>query len=258
MISISHTSKDKAIVEPIANRLAQVYGQEKVFYDSWSIQPGDGIIDKMNEGLAICKYFFFFVSKNSLLSNMVKLEWQNAIMKATNAQTKLIPVKLDDCMMPAILLQTLYIDVFGKGLENAIRQMIDVINGNNTYSGGYQLFENIRADISMSENELTIEFRAEVYLEPISKYVVLLKNDEAVISHSCLSDSLYNNGFNTDLRLNNGIVCNGLAFIIHRATAPGFPVRVQLKSKSKINFLGLLRARSENEYVSIPYIIKKS
>ena len=51
MIFISHTAKDKTIVEPIALRLAQVYGQNNVFYDSWSIQPGDGIIDKMNEGL---------------------------------------------------------------------------------------------------------------------------------------------------------------------------------------------------------------
>ena len=69
MIFISHTAKDKAIVEPIALRLAQVYGQNNVFYDSWSIQPGDGIIDKMNEGLTNCKFFFFFVSKNSLQSN---------------------------------------------------------------------------------------------------------------------------------------------------------------------------------------------
>lgn len=131
---ISHTAKDKTIVEPIALRLAQVYGQNNVFYDSWSIQPGDGIIDKMNEGLTNCKFFFFFVSKNSLQSNMVKLEWQNAILKASNGTAKLIPVKLDDCMMPALLLQTLYIDVFGKGLENAIRQMIDIINGANTFS----------------------------------------------------------------------------------------------------------------------------
>ena len=50
MIFISHNYKDKAIVESIAMRLSSIFGQEKVFYDSWSIQPGDGIIDKMNEG----------------------------------------------------------------------------------------------------------------------------------------------------------------------------------------------------------------
>ena len=55
MIFLSHNSKDKIIVEPIAIKLREVFGQDNVFYDSWSIQPGDGIIDKMNEGLVVCK-----------------------------------------------------------------------------------------------------------------------------------------------------------------------------------------------------------
>ncbi|NMB49512.1 MAG: TIR domain-containing protein [Bacteroidales bacterium] len=68
MIFHSHNFKD-----------GDIFGQENVFYDSWSIQPGDGIIDKMNDGLTQCKLFFFFVSNNSLNSEMVKLEWQNAL-----------------------------------------------------------------------------------------------------------------------------------------------------------------------------------
>lgn len=68
MIFLSHNFKD-----------GDIFGQENVFYDSWSIQPGDGIIDKMNDGLTQCKLFFFFVSNNSLNSEMVKLEWQNAL-----------------------------------------------------------------------------------------------------------------------------------------------------------------------------------
>jgi hypothetical protein len=68
MIFLSHNFKDR-----------DIFGQENVFYDSWSIQPGDGIIDKMNDGLTQCKLFFFFVSNNSLNSEMVKLEWLNAL-----------------------------------------------------------------------------------------------------------------------------------------------------------------------------------
>jgi hypothetical protein len=66
MIFVSHNYKDKPIVEQIALRLRDIFGQDQVFYDSWSIQPGDGIIDKMNEGLTNCKLFLFCVSKNSL------------------------------------------------------------------------------------------------------------------------------------------------------------------------------------------------
>lgn len=255
MIFISHTHKDKPIVEPIANRLAAVYGRDKVFYDSWSIQPGDGIIDKMNEGLSECRFFFFFVSKNSLQSNMVKIEWQNAIIKATNAQAKLIPVKLDDCMMPAIMLQTLYIDVFGRGLEDAIRQMIDVINGNNTYVPKMQTYENIRGYIrKINEQEVDVEFRAETYTEPISRYLLLVKNPEKDINANSVSDSMYNYGFNESITLNNGLQCNAISFVLHRPTTPGFPAKFKLKSKTKVELIGLMRATSEDLYTMIPYV----
>lgn len=129
MIFISHNHNDKDVVKPIANNLARVFSMEEIFFDDWSIRPGDGIIDKMNQGLGATTHFFFFVSKNSLQSKMVDLEWQNALLKSTKGELKFIPVKLDDCMMPQILLQTLYIDLFGKGFEVALRQIIDVVNG---------------------------------------------------------------------------------------------------------------------------------
>ena len=59
MIFLSHTHDDKPFVEPIAIKLKDIFGQDKVFYDSWSIQPGDGIIDRMNEGLTAPDFVFF-------------------------------------------------------------------------------------------------------------------------------------------------------------------------------------------------------
>lgn len=49
MIFLSHNWKDKDVIEPIAVRLKEVYGEENIFYDSWSIKPGENIIGKMNE-----------------------------------------------------------------------------------------------------------------------------------------------------------------------------------------------------------------
>ena len=60
MIFLSHNHLDKPVVEQVALELSQRYGQQNVFYDSWSIQPGQGIIDKMEEGLSKCKFFFLF------------------------------------------------------------------------------------------------------------------------------------------------------------------------------------------------------
>lgn len=50
--SISHTNGDKPLVGPITLRLAKVFDQDSVFYDSWSIHPGDGIVNKMNDAMS--------------------------------------------------------------------------------------------------------------------------------------------------------------------------------------------------------------
>jgi TIR domain len=256
LIFISHTKTDKPLVEPIALRLSQIYGKEHVFYDSWSIQPGDGIIDKMNDSLSRSKFFFFFVSKNSLNSNMVNLEWQNALYKQTKNQIKLIPVKIDDCLMPSILLQTLYIDFNSVGRDIAMCQMIDVINGKNTFrEGNIQEFQNVRAHVfPIQDGGLRIEFRAEAYTEPQSKFVIVLGND--IDDISCNVEGL---AFSTiplkDWKSPEGITLNG--FIVSRPnpTSPGFPFIVNLKFKSNLSEMiinGLYRATSDKTIRSIP------
>ena len=129
MIFLSHNYNDKPVVEQIAIRLRSIYGQDKIFYDSWSIQPGEGIIDRMECGLSECRFFFFFISTNSLSSNMVKMEWQNALFKAAQNTIKFIPIRMDRSEIPILLTQSLYIDLYSNGLDVAIRQIVDVING---------------------------------------------------------------------------------------------------------------------------------
>lgn len=259
MIFLSHNHKDKVIVEQIALRLREIFGQDKVFYDSWSMQPGDGIIDKMNEGLSECKLFLFFVSKNSLQSNMVKLEWQNAVMKASSGKTKIIPVKLDDCLMPAILLQSLYIDLFGQGLEVALRQIIDVTSGKNTFSPGPQKFSNIRAYYYKDGKNTIVECHAEFFLEPISSFLFLVSNAENELGFNCLSSSLTYGGFNNDLKLNNGFICNGKMISIEKATVPGFPfiVEIQPKENNVVNLKGVLHEKKKNYWEPIPLVNSK-
>ena len=109
---LSHNWKDKDVIEPIAVRLKEVYGEENIFYDSWSIKPGENIIGKMNEGIEKCKYFFFFISNNSLNSSMVNLEWQSALFKSAKEGIKFIPIKIDNCYPPQILISTVYIDMY--------------------------------------------------------------------------------------------------------------------------------------------------
>ncbi len=73
----------------------------------------------MNNGLEAPEFVFFFVSANSLDSEMVKLEWQNAVYLATRGKNNIIPVRVDGTAMPPILLQTLYIDMHTIGASTA-------------------------------------------------------------------------------------------------------------------------------------------
>ena len=256
MIFLSYNQKDGKLIDTIAQSLSKILGQNKIFYDKWSIQPGDGIIDKMNEGLKNCKFFFFFISKNSLNSNMVKLEWQNALLKATQNKLRFIPVKIDDCFIPEILLQNLYIDVFGRGLENGLRQIIDVIFGKNIYQKGPQIYENIRGYIKKENGDLIIEFRAESYLEPISRYLILIENDKGDFDVKCLSEGMFMHRFNENLKLDNGVEINAFFVSTNRGTSPGFPfvIKTTPKEGKEIKLKGLMRAVNQNEYKLIPLI----
>lgn len=220
------------------------------------MQPGDGIIDKMNDGLANCRLFLFFVSKNSLQSEMVKLEWQNALLKATKGQTKIIPVKMDDCLMPPILMQSLYIDLFGQGLEIALRQIIDVILGKNTFSPGPQAFSNLRAYAYEKDEAIYIECRAEHYMEPISRFVFLVENTEGELTFECVTNPTCVSGFNKDVKLNNGHIVNGQLVALERATTPGYPfiVKITRQPGVALKLVGVLHEKSHNEWLGIPLV----
>ncbi|MCH3942381.1 MAG: TIR domain-containing protein [Atopobiaceae bacterium] len=240
-------------MEPIAQALKKIFGEDQVFYDSWSIQPGDGIIDRMNGALSTCKFFFFFISKNSLTSEMVKMEWQNALMATANSSINFIPVKLDDCVVPTIISQKLYIDIYRNGIDVGIRQIIDVVSGNSTYREEASTFHNLKAYLTPTEtSQFDFEIRAEVYLEPASRYVIVSENEDTKVW--CTSDSLV-------MTKKGSLISNQsekklyLFYIsVNRATSPGFPVRISASDSKMLNVAEVLHATSESDYERLPVV----
>lgn len=51
---------------------------------------------------------------------------------------------------------------------------------------------------------------------------------------------------------------NVLAVTVQRATAPGFPVKIKVTSKTKMRFIGVMRAYNENGYKAISFKIVDS
>ncbi|MFY1068719.1 toll/interleukin-1 receptor domain-containing protein [Enterococcus sp. AD013-P3] len=257
MIFLSHNSKDKPIVEPLAIRLRDTFGQDNIFYDSWSIQPGDGIINQMNNGLDKCRFFFFFVSKNSLESKMVSMEWQNAVMKSAQDDVKIIPVRLDGAIMPTILLQTLYIDLFSNGLEVALKQMVDVVQGTNNFQPQNAEFHNLEAICRNNDNKLEIAINAKYYMEPKSSFIIVLVNTHDQVELRMKQNGMSNVRFFPEISLNNGINACGWGISVSEATVPGFPFEIIGESKdgNKINLVTVMHEVSQNRWEAIPTLI---
>ncbi|MEK9213317.1 hypothetical protein [Sphingomonas sp. 2378] len=78
---------------------------------------------------------------------MVKLEWHNALYKAAKGQTKLIPVRVDGADMPALLMQSVYIDMNNFGIAAAQNQIIQIVTGNDNYTPQHTNFSNLTASV---------------------------------------------------------------------------------------------------------------
>ncbi|MET3851416.1 toll/interleukin-1 receptor domain-containing protein [Paenibacillus sp. OAE614] len=66
-VFLSHSSKDKGIVDKIFNEL-QIH-EIRAWYDKYEIKPGDSIVDKINDGLESSDLGIICISKNFLNSS---------------------------------------------------------------------------------------------------------------------------------------------------------------------------------------------
>lgn len=257
-IFLSHNYADKPVVEPVALRLAQIFGESAVFYDSWSIQPGDGIIDQMNKGLEAPEFVFFFVSANSLASQMVKLEWQNALFSATRGKTRIIPVRVDGSSMPPLLTQTLYIDMFSSGLEAAIAQIVNVTQGNASFTPQHQGFSNLTYSTAPDgDASITLTIHASHFMEPNGSFLLETTNNQDEFSCASATGQAFFGGFNAQSATDpSGLKVHSFHYrTMGGAITPGHPLRIKL-TKTKdvpLNLVSVRHEKSENQWQQIPF-----
>jgi tetratricopeptide (TPR) repeat protein len=110
-VFLSHSSKDKPIVRPLAERLRK--DGLNVFLDEWEILPGDSIPSKIEQGLEHSRVLVFCMSEHAFGSDWAKLESQTFHFRdPLNKQRRLIPLKLDDVPIKGSLAQFSYIKWF--------------------------------------------------------------------------------------------------------------------------------------------------
>ena len=257
-IFLSHNRNDKPLVEPIALTLASIFGQDQVFYDSWSIRPGDGIIDQMNKGLEAPEFVFFFVSANSLVSGMVKLEWQNALYLASKGKTRIVPVRIDGTEMPPVLKQTLFIDMHIVGLDAAIAQVVSVTQGHASFTPQHQGFSNLSYTQTMhSDGSIDIAVLASHLMEPNPNFAFLTQNAETDIKWEMKNQQPFIGGFIRDsFTLGNGSIVHAIFMRPMGGTlTPNHPFRAKFtkNTPAAINILGVMHQVTETGWVTIPF-----
>lgn len=256
-IFLSHNHNDKPLVEAVALKLADIFGQEQVFYDSWSIRPGDGIIDQMNKGLEAPEFVFFFVSAYSLASGMVSLEWQNALYSASKGKTRLIPVRVDGSEMPAVLRQTLFIDMHTIGLEAAIAQIVSLTQGNASFTPQHQSFSNLTYSVvKLEDGSVEITVKASHMMEPNPNFAFPVMNEESEISWWIKGHAGIQGGFRKSMfPLNEGGIANAIILQPFGGTiTPTHPLTFQFKKCGEValKILDVLHDRGQGSWAKVP------
>lgn len=226
---ISYNHNDKQIIDTIARKLELEFGRNNIFYDAWSIQPGDSIIGKMNEGLEGFETFFLFLSPNSLTSKMVGLEWRSALNRAVNNSLKFVVVRIAECNPPVILEDMLFIDLYGEGLDSSVEKMKKVAKLENCYTP-LEDIQNYKVEYSVVDKTMAkFTIRAVYYAEHNPQFAFACENELTEFSIQTPKEGVTMSSTDT-LKFEGGKILHAHIRQLRRVLKPGFPFVVELRS----------------------------
>ncbi|HOD82646.1 MAG: translocation protein TolB [Planctomycetes bacterium ADurb.Bin126] len=123
-VFLSHSSRDKTIVRPLAKRLRA--DGLKVWLDEWEIKPGDHVLAKIEEGLERSRVLVLCMSANAFGSDWSQLEAGTFRFRdPLNKARRFIPLRLDDASPKGSLGQFLYVDWRPAGGEQEYARLLD-------------------------------------------------------------------------------------------------------------------------------------
>lgn len=110
-VFVSHASEDKGrFVLGFAERL-RANGVD-AWVDKWEIKVGDSLVTKIfNEGLSNCSAIIVVLSSFSVNKPWVKEELDQAVVRKISEGTRIIPIVIDNCDVPAALRSTKWVNV---------------------------------------------------------------------------------------------------------------------------------------------------
>ena len=121
LLFMCHASEDKPRAREITLGL-RTLGAE-VWLDECEIRVGESIVQKINGGLAQATHLVILLSRESCQKPWVTRELSSALMRQlTNNSIKVLPVRLDDCEIPALLADIRYAD-YRRGVSAVVAEL---------------------------------------------------------------------------------------------------------------------------------------
>ncbi|WFN35240.1 toll/interleukin-1 receptor domain-containing protein [Methanogenium sp. S4BF] len=110
-VFISHASEDKErFVVKFAERLR--YDGIEAWLDKWEILLGDSLVQKIfDEGLEQSDIIAIVISKYSITKKWVKEELDLAVYRKIEGKCRIIPIIIDDCIVPESIKHTLHVKI---------------------------------------------------------------------------------------------------------------------------------------------------
>ena len=149
---LSHSSKDKPIVRPLAERLRK--DGVRVWLDEWAIKPGDSIPAKIEEGLERSRLLVLCMSKNAFASDWPQLEGGTFRFRdPLNKERRFIPLRLDDAPIKGSLAQFLYISWNLEDRGPSYKNLLDACLSTATTFGAGVRFEPTRTTNATTQRD---------------------------------------------------------------------------------------------------------
>src|ERR1051325_1112131 len=123
-VFLSHSSKDKALVRPLAERLRR--DGLRVWFDEWEIRAGASIPAKVEDGLEHSRVLVLCMSANAFGSDWASLEVGTFRFRdPLNKERRFIPLRLDEAPIKGSLVQFLYINWLPEEREQEYAKLLE-------------------------------------------------------------------------------------------------------------------------------------
>ena len=138
-VFISHSSVDTKFVRHLTTDLRTREGID-AWLDRWEINPGNRILERLEEGLSEAEVFILVLSPDSINSKWVEYERQawlamqieeekRAKEESRPPARRLIPVLYRGCPKPPFLQPIHHVKITDQEYENGFKQLVNAIMG---------------------------------------------------------------------------------------------------------------------------------